>query len=145
MGQQSKPLEEAESGVLGLFAELGLTSLCQWDVLVFVARHDVALLSVPRIAELLGYPRDDVERALASLVDGGLVARSREVRRACLYRLCRAEDGRGVAPERLLTLAGHRATRDWIAAFLGRDERRAGATRAPAITPEVGATWPKVS
>jgi len=63
--------------VAGWLRTLGVASLCQWDVLVFLYRHQTTLLSAADLARLLGYPSDSIVVALDVLEALALVARSR--------------------------------------------------------------------
>src|ERR1700680_2471562 len=56
---------------------LGIESLCQWDVLVFLYRHQSSLVSAELIARFLGHATAEVVAALDSLESSGLVERSR--------------------------------------------------------------------
>ena len=44
-----------DAEVEGWLKALGVDSLCQWDVLVFLCRHLASLVSAEHIARLLGY------------------------------------------------------------------------------------------
>ena len=91
---------------------LGVESLCQWDVLVFLHRHLTCLVSAEDIARLLGHPTGEVVAALDSLEPLGLVERSRVDRGVRLYQFAAPGDPQpGDALDRLLTLAGSRAGR----------------------------------
>jgi hypothetical protein len=91
---------------------LGVASLCQWDVLVFLCRHLASLVSAEHIARLLGYETGAVVAALDSLESLGLVDRSRVDQGVRLYQFAAPENtGRGDTLGRLLTLAGSRAGR----------------------------------
>src|SRR5450755_168843 len=91
---------------------LGIESLCQWDVLVFLDRHQPSLVSVEHIARFLGYATAAVVAALDSLESSGLVERSRVSRGVRLYQVTASADPtRGDALERLMTLADSHALR----------------------------------
>jgi DNA-binding transcriptional ArsR family regulator len=91
---------------------LGVESLCQWDVLVFLCRHGASLVSAEHIARLLGYETGAVVAALDSLELLGLVDRSRVDQGVRLYQFAAPEDtGRDDTLGRLLTLADSRARR----------------------------------
>jgi hypothetical protein len=91
---------------------LGITSLCQWDVLVFLYHHQTSLVGANLIAHLLGYASDPVVAALDVLAFLGLVERSRVSQVARLYQFTVPSD-----PQRceawigLLPLASHRVGR----------------------------------
>ena len=109
MTEDSQPDIQIE----GWLKTLGIDSLCQWDVLVFLYRHQSSLVSAEDIGRLLGYATAEVVAALDSLESSGLVERSRvsqeEVR---LYQLTApADPTRRDALERLMTLADSRTVR----------------------------------
>ena len=89
---------------------LGVTFLCQWEVLVFLYRHQSTLLAVADLARLLGYASNAMVIALDSLEALELVVRSRVSQGARLYRFSIPLDSpRGAAFLRLWTLANHPA------------------------------------
>jgi hypothetical protein len=91
---------------------LGITSLCQWDVLIFLYRHQASLLGADFIARLLGYANDPVVAALDGLEFLGLVERSRVSQIVRLYQFTVPSDPqRGDAWAHLLALASHRGGR----------------------------------
>jgi DNA-binding MarR family transcriptional regulator len=91
---------------------LGITSLSQWDVLVFLYRHQTSLIGADFMARLLGYTNDPVVAALDVLEFLGLVERSRVSQIVRLYRFTMPSDPqRGEAWRRLLPFASHRAGR----------------------------------
>jgi hypothetical protein len=102
----------SDAEIDGWLTTLGITSLCQWDVLVFLYRHQTSLVGADFIARLLGYASDPVVDALEVLEHLGLVARSRVSQIVCLYQLTVPPNPpRGEAWARLLALARHRAGR----------------------------------
>jgi len=91
---------------------LGIESLCQWDVLVFVYRHQSSLVSVEHIARFLGYAIAEVVAALDSLESSGLVERSRVSQGVRLYQVAASADPTcRDALERLMTLADSHSVR----------------------------------
>lgn len=56
---------------------LGIVSLTQWDMLVFLYHHQTTLVGAEYIARLLGYATAPVVAALEVLESLGLVGRSR--------------------------------------------------------------------
>jgi DNA-binding MarR family transcriptional regulator len=72
--------------VAGWLHTLGITSLCQWDVLVFLARHQTTLLGAASLARLLGYATEPMVAALDHLEALALVERSRVSQGARLYQ-----------------------------------------------------------
>jgi hypothetical protein len=96
----------------GWLKTLGLTSRCQWDVLVFLYRHQTSLVGAEFIARLLGYASDPVVAALDVLESLGLVQRSRVSQIVRLYRFTVPSDPRRAdAWRRLLPFVSHRAGR----------------------------------
>ena len=99
---------------------LGITSLCQWDVLVFLYRLQASLLGADFIARLLGYASAPVVDALDVLEFLELVARSRVSQIVRLYQFNVPSDPeRGDAWARLIALASHRGGRVRLAKSLG--------------------------
>jgi hypothetical protein len=47
----------SDAEIDGWLNTLGIASLCQWDVLVFLYRHQTSLVGADFIARLLGYAR----------------------------------------------------------------------------------------
>jgi len=92
--------------VHGWLQTLGVTSLCQWEVLVFCYDHQATLLTVVDFARLLGQASHAIVSALETLEARALLVRSRVSQGACLYQ-CRValDSPRGAALGRLLTLA----------------------------------------
>src|ERR1700726_677882 len=91
--------------VEGWLKTLGLESLCQWDVLVFLYRHQSSLVSAEHIALFLGYATAEVIAALDNLESSGLMERSRVSQGVRLYQLTApADPTRHDALERLMTL-----------------------------------------
>jgi DNA-binding MarR family transcriptional regulator len=120
----------SDADVDGLLKTLGITSLCQWDVLVFLYHHQTSLLGANLIAHLLGYASDPVVAALDVLAFLGLVERSRVSQVARLYQFTVPSD-----PERrdawmaLLPMAGDRTGRVRLAQHLRGGEQTAQAER----------------
>jgi DNA-binding MarR family transcriptional regulator len=91
---------------------LGITSLCQWDVLVFLYHHQTSLLGADFIARLLGYASGLVIAALDVLEFLGLVERSRVSQIVRFYQFTVPSDPqRNDAWARLLAVASQRAGR----------------------------------
>lgn len=103
---------EAGPRVAAWLRTLGVESLAQWDVLVFLHRHQASLLSAEHVTRLVGHESGPVLAALDALVARGLVTRSRVSGAARLYQFTApAEPPRGEALGRLLRLAESRAGR----------------------------------
>jgi hypothetical protein len=92
---------------------LGISLLGDWDVLVFLYRHQVSVASTEQIARLLGYPANVVGDALDTLESLRLVQRSRDSQGVRLYQFVFSEVH--LPPEsclrQLLTLAENRTGR----------------------------------
>ena len=115
-------LSDAE--IDGWLRALGVTSLCQWDVLVFLYRHQTSLLGADSIARLLGYASAPVVAALDVLDLLGLVERSRVSRIVRFYQFTAPSDPqRGDAWARLLALASERGGRVRLTTRLRGGER----------------------
>lgn len=113
----------SDAEIDGWLHTLGITSLSQWDVLVFLYRHQASLVGADVIARLLGYASGPVVAALDVLESLGLVERSRVSQIVRLYRFTVPSDPRrGDAWAGLLALASHRAGRVRLAkGWRGRD------------------------
>ena len=98
--------------VEGWLKTLGIESLCQWDVLVFLYRHPLSLFGADYLACLLGYASGPVVAALDVLEALRLVERSRVSRGVRLYRLTVPADLQHAdASERLFALDNSRVGR----------------------------------
>ena len=110
--------------VEGWLKTLGIESLCQWDVLVFLDRHQPSLVSADHIARFLGYATAEVVAALDRLESSGLVERSRVSQGVRLYQLTApADPTHRDALERLMTLADSRTLRLLLARTLRGTDR----------------------
>ncbi len=108
MAQDNQPNLQVE----GWLKTLGIEALCQWDVLVFLYRHQSSLVSAEHIARFLGYATAEVVAALDSLESSGLVERSRVSQGVRLYQLTApADPARRDALEWLTTLADSHTVR----------------------------------
>ena len=108
MHQENPPDAEVE----GWLKTLGIASLCQWDVLVFLYCHRISLFGAEYLAPLLGHPIGPVVAALDVLASLRLVERSRVSQGVRLYRFTVPADlRRSDASERLFALANSRAGR----------------------------------
>jgi hypothetical protein len=108
MAQDNQPDLQVE----GWLKILGIESLCQWDVLVFVFRHQSSLVGAEHIARLLGDTTAEVVAALDSLESSGLVQPSRVSQGVRLYQLTEpADPTRRDALGRLMTLADSHTVR----------------------------------
>ena len=120
MAQDNEPDLQVE----GWLKTLGIESLCQWDMLIFLYRHQPSLVSAEHIARFLGYATAEVVAALDSLESSGLVERSRVSQGVRLYRLTAlADPTRRDALERLMTLADSHTVRLLLARRLPGSDR----------------------
>jgi hypothetical protein len=125
-----EPISDAE--IESWLHSLGIATLCQWDVLVFLYHHQMSLVGANLIAQFLGYASEPVVAALDVLEFRGLVARSRVSQVVRLYQFTMPSDpGRSDAWAHLLALGSHRAGRVRLARHLrggdptAQDERDA--------------------
>src|SRR5216684_6497833 len=88
MARENPPDLEIE----GWLKTLGIGSLCQWDVLVFLDRHQPSLVSAEHIARFLGYATAEVVAALDSLESSVLLERSRVSQDVRLYQVTASVD-----------------------------------------------------
>jgi hypothetical protein len=86
---QDNQLDLQLEGWLKIF---DIESLCQWDVLVFLYRHQSTLVRAEHIARLLGDATAEVVAALDSLESSGLVQPSRVSQGVRLYQLTAPAD-----------------------------------------------------
>ncbi len=120
MAQDNQPDFQVE----GWLKTLGIESLCQWDVLVFLDRHQSSLVSAEHIARFLGYATAEVVAALDSLGSSGLVERSRVSQGVRLYQLTApADPTRRDALERLMTFVDNHTVRLLLARRPGGSDR----------------------
>jgi predicted transcriptional regulator len=95
---------------------VGVSSPVDWDVLVFVYRHQASLANAEQIARLLGYSSTEVADALAKLESITLIRRSRASLGVRLYQFVAAESDRPAYDhfQKLIKLAGNRAGRSLL-------------------------------
>lgn len=79
--------ESREPSVLGDLKIVGISRLCDWDLLAFIHRHGVSLASADQFARLTGYENTVVGGALDRLESEQLIQRSRASRGICAYRV----------------------------------------------------------
>ena len=108
MAQHNSPDLQIESWL----KTLGIKSLCQWDVLVFLYRHPISLFGADYLTGVLGSPSCEVVAALDVLESLRLVERSRVSQGVRLFRFTvPADPQRGDALEQIFSLANSRAGR----------------------------------
>ena len=104
--------DEPDVEIAGWLKTLGIASLCQWDMLVFLQRHPSLLIGAEIISFFLGYAMAEAVAALDSLNSLGLVERSRDSQGVRLYEVTASADpARRDALERLMTIADSRRAR----------------------------------
>jgi DNA-binding MarR family transcriptional regulator len=114
--------KEQDVQVEGWLNALGIASLCQWDMLVFLDRHPSLLIGTENIPFFLGYTMDEAVAALDSLVSLGLVERSRVSQGARVYQVTASADpARRDALARLMALVDGRTVRPLLARKLRSD------------------------
>jgi DNA-binding MarR family transcriptional regulator len=119
-----------DTEVVGWLETLGITTLCQWDLLMFLYRHQTSLFGADYLARLSGYATELVVSTMASLESLEVVGRSRISQGARYYQfVVPSLPPRHEAFERLLELAGHRAGR----LRLSRQLRRNGHSPAQGL------------
>jgi hypothetical protein len=110
--------------VQGWLQTIGVASLCEWDVLAFMHRHQATLMPPHYFARLTGYPHAAVAAALESLAAAQLLHLSPESYGTRLYQFCVPPDpSRREALERLLALSHHRPGRLLLSRNLRRGDR----------------------
>ena len=108
MAQDNQPDLQVE----GWLKTLGIESLCQWDVLVFLYRHQPTLVRAEYMSRLLGNTTAEDVAALDSLESSGLVQPSRVSQGVRLYQLTApADPTRRDALGRIMTLADSHTVR----------------------------------
>ena len=106
--QPEKSLDLLVEECLG---KLGISSLGQWDLLVFLYRHHAILGTTEHLARLLGYPFEVVREALEILESHKLVRGSKDSQSVRLYQLAGTEALLGGGFREMMTLAEGRAGR----------------------------------
>ncbi len=109
---------------------LGISSPIEWDVLVFVYRHQASLANAEQIARMLGYPSTVVADALDHLESRKLIRRSRASQGARLYQFVpsEADPPSHSSFRQLITVAGNPAGRRMLVTKLR--QRRAALSLA---------------
>jgi hypothetical protein len=124
----------SDAEVEGWLKTLGVETLCQWDVLVFLYRHQTALIGSDHLARLSGYATERVVAALDDLETLELVERSRVSQGARLYRFTEPHvPPRGEALRQLLALAEHRGGRLFLSRRLPRGDQSPPAGRSSTL------------
>jgi len=126
---------------------LGVKTLYDWDVLVFLYRHQASMVSAEHIARLLGYATQIIVRALDTLEALGLVARSRVSQGARLYQFTAPESGSWKEPNEFINFTGSRSVRLYLIKKLKQGDPTCGADKASEDlrVSEGGKTWLKAN
>src|SRR5262245_44782021 len=100
-------------------------SLCQWDVIVFLYRHQTILMAPGDLARLMGYRTSTMMTTLDALAARQLVEVSSQSSAAArLYRfVAPSEPKRREALESLFALGQHRSGRLLLSKYLRQGER----------------------
>ena len=80
------PDEPLAVPVDGWLDVLQISTVTEWDVLVFLHRHGTILVKAETVALLVGHEKDSVGKALDIFVSLGLVRRSRSSQGVRFYR-----------------------------------------------------------
>jgi DNA-binding transcriptional regulator GbsR (MarR family) len=80
-----------DSQIQDCLSRLGIAALVDWDVLVFVYRHQASLTNADQIARMLGYPSTVVADALDQMETFKLIRRSRASQGVRLYQFVASE------------------------------------------------------
>jgi predicted transcriptional regulator len=120
--REAAPENPLDLLVEGCLQSIGITNLCDWDVLVFLYRHATSLASVEQIARFVGYPGNAVGDALDTLESQGIIKRSRASQDVRMYQFVYSEAL--LSPEscfrQLMALTENRTGRLLLAKKLGR-------------------------
>ena len=81
-----KPEQSLQLQIRECLTGMGISSPVDWDVLVFVYKHQSSLANAEQIARMVGYPTTVVNEALENLESLKLLRRSRASSGASLYR-----------------------------------------------------------
>ena len=107
---------------------MGVESLCQWDVIVFLNRHQTILMSPEQLARRMGYQTAIILGTLDSLAAHGFVRLSSGSSSARLYQSTTPTDPpQQEALRQLLALGNDRPGCLLLREYLRRRDRRAGA------------------
>ncbi len=102
----------SELSVQSCLEGVGISLLSEWDVLKFIYRRRVSLMSVEQIARLIGYESAVVRGAIDRLQREKLVEQSRASQGVSFYRILAPTDARrGHCLQQLIGLSESRAGR----------------------------------
>lgn len=107
-----KRVPPSELSVQSCIEGVGISLLSEWDVLNFIYRRRVSLMSIEQIARLIGYESAVVRGAINRLQREKLVEQSRAFRGVSFYRnLAPTDARRGHCLQQLIGLSESRAGR----------------------------------
>jgi DNA-binding MarR family transcriptional regulator len=108
--------EPVELAVQSCLESIGISPLCELDVLAFVYRHGASLTSADHIARLIGYESAVVSGALDRLEREKLIERSQPCQGVRFYRILTSADAaRQGCVQQLVHLSRTRAGRVLLA------------------------------
>jgi DNA-binding MarR family transcriptional regulator len=108
-----------ELSIQSCLENVGISLMCEWDVLAFVSSRRTSLANADQIASLIGYEATAVRAALDRLEREKLIERSRPSQGASLFRLLTSTDAaRQGCLLRLICLSKSRAGRVLLAGQL---------------------------
>jgi DNA-binding IclR family transcriptional regulator len=111
-----EPKDAAGSVVERYLQVLGVQYLVEWDVLVYLYRHQPSLINAQQISHLLDYGTSAIADALNALESLGLIERSQARQGVRWHRLTTPEDPQvREAFERLMLLDDLRPVRQLLA------------------------------
>jgi DNA-binding MarR family transcriptional regulator len=132
-GLINERVQTLESSLQSCVDNVGISSLCDWDVFAFVYRHVTSLTTAEQIARLLGYESGVVDAALGRLETQKLIERSRPSQGVRIYRVLNSNNlEHQRCLQELLTLSETRAGRLELARQLS--PLRSGCVRADAVS-----------
>jgi hypothetical protein len=136
--------ESLESSIEVLLETLDITTLAEWDVLVFLYRHRTSLASAEHITRLLGYTTTVVGGALDKLESRNIVHRSRASQGVRMYQFSDLPDPFLGGVRELVSLAETRTGRLLLARKLRERASRGSAKGRAALHLVRGRrAWPK--
>ena len=135
--------KSSENMVEGWLADLDLSLLADWDVLVFLYSHRASLASAEQIARLVGYTAAVVGDALDRLESRGFVKRSRASQGVRLYRFLDSASPSHDGFRQLLNLATNRSGRLLLVRKLReRAGQQASGRQGLELVSKGSAPWP---
>jgi len=84
--------ESLEPEIQDCLGAIGISQLCDWDLLTFIYRHGPSLTTADHISKLVGYEKTVVDEALDRLEREMLIERVGGPRGARLHRMSTSKD-----------------------------------------------------